>query len=81
MLQILRNQKIWVRMVITITLFMVIGGTGMMTWTMVKQREMAILQAKDFSSSAFLLTMTSLTGMMISGTTAQQLPIFLEQVE
>ena len=81
MFQILRDQKIWVRMVIAITLFMVIGGMGMMTWTMMKQREMAILQAKDFSRSAFLLTMTSLTGMMISGTTEQQLSIFLEQVE
>ena len=81
MLQILRDQKIWVRMVIAITLFMVVGGMGMLTWTMTKQREMAIQQAKDFSESAFLLTMTSLTGMMISGTTGQQLSIFLGQIE
>ena len=81
MLQILRNQKIWVRIVFAITLFMMIAGMSMMTWTMVKQREMAILQAKDFSRSAFLLTMTSLTGMMISGTTKQQLSMFLDQVE
>jgi methyl-accepting chemotaxis protein len=81
MLQTLRNQKIWVRIVVAVTLFMLIGGTGMMTWTMAKQREMAILQAKDFSSSAFLLTMASLTEMMISGTMGQHLSTFLDQVE
>ncbi len=81
MLQTLRNQKIWVRIVVSVTLFMVIGGTGMVTWTMMKQREMAILQAKDFSGSTFLLTMASLTEMMISGTIGQQLSTFLGQVE
>ena len=81
MLHKLRNQKIWARIVIAITLFMLVGGTGFVTWTLVKQRDMAVVQAKDFSGSAYLLTMASLTEMMISGTISQQLPAYLEQVD
>ncbi|MDK9723421.1 MAG: methyl-accepting chemotaxis protein [Sterolibacteriaceae bacterium MAG5] len=75
----LRNLKVWARLVVGISLILVIAGAGLVAWTTVKQRDTAIRQAQDFSRSVHLMTMSSLTGMMITGTIAQR-GVYLDQV-
>ncbi|CAG0960017.1 Methyl-accepting chemotaxis protein PctB [Rhodocyclaceae bacterium] len=75
----LRNLKVWARLVVGISLILVIAGAGLVAWTTVKQRDTAIRQAQDFSRSVHLMTMSSLTGMMITGTIAQR-SVYLDQV-
>ncbi|MDO8931069.1 MAG: methyl-accepting chemotaxis protein [Rhodocyclaceae bacterium] len=75
----LRNLKIWVRLVVGISLILVIAVSGLTAWTTFKQRQTAIQQAQDFSMSVHRMTMASLTGMMLTGTIAQR-GIYLDQV-
>jgi methyl-accepting chemotaxis protein len=78
-MQQLRDLKIWVRLVVGISLILVIAGSGLVAWTTMKQRETAILQAQDFSRSVHLMTMSSLTGMMLTGTIGQR-AVYIDQV-
>ncbi len=75
----LRDLKIWVRLVVGISTILVIAAAGLVVWTTLKQRDTAIEQAQDFSMSVHRMTMSSLTGMMITGTIAQR-AVYLDQV-
>ena len=75
----LRDLKIWVRLVVGISAILVIAGSGLVAWTTMKQRETAVLQAQDFSKSVHLMTMSSLTGMMLTGTIGER-AVYLDQV-
>ncbi len=75
----LRDLKIWVRLVVGISAILVVAGSGLVAWTTMKQRETAILQAQDFSRSVHLMTMSSLTGMMLTGTIGER-AVYLDQV-
>jgi len=75
----LRDLKIWVRLVVGISTILVVAGSGLVAWTTMKQRETAILQAQDFSRSVHLMTMSSLTGMMLTGTIGER-AVYLDQV-
>jgi len=73
------NLKIWVRLVVGISIILVIAWAGMIWWATVEQRETAIGQARDFSQSVHRMTMASLTGMMITGTVGQR-AVYLDQI-
>jgi methyl-accepting chemotaxis protein len=66
-------------LVVGISAILVIAAAGLVIWTTMNQRNMAIQQAQDFSMSVHRMTMSSLTGMMITGTIAQR-AIYLDQV-
>jgi len=74
-----RNLKIWVRLVVGISIILVIAWSGMIWWATVQQRETAIGQARDFSQSVHRMTMASLTGMMLTGTIGQR-ALYLDQI-
>ncbi|HEX8964147.1 MAG TPA: methyl-accepting chemotaxis protein [Rhodocyclaceae bacterium] len=78
-MQKLRDLKIWVRLVAGISVILVVAAAGLVTWMTAKQRDTAIVQAQDFSMSVHRMTMSALTGMMITGTVAQR-AIYLDQV-
>ena len=75
----LGNLKIWVRLVVGVSLILVIAGSSLVVWATLKQRDTAIQQARDFSMSLHQMTVSSLTGMMITGTIGQR-AVFLDQV-
>ena len=75
----IRNMKIWVRLVVVISVILVVAWSGMIWWATVLQRETAIDQARDFSLGVHRMTMASLTGMMITGTIAQR-AVYLDQI-
>ncbi|MDD5240906.1 MAG: methyl-accepting chemotaxis protein [Sulfuricella sp.] len=75
----IRNLKIWVRLVVGISIILVIAWSSMIWWATVQQRDTAIDQARDFSLSVHRMTMASLTGMMITGTVAQR-AVYLDQI-
>ena len=75
----IRDLKIWIRLVVGISLLLVVAVSGLVAWTAMKQRDTAIRQAQDFSMSVHRMTLSSLTGMMITGTIAQR-AVYLDQV-
>jgi methyl-accepting chemotaxis protein len=75
----LHNFRIWVRLVVGISAILFVADSGLVAWTTIKQRDTAIAQAKDFSQSIHRMTLSGLTGMMITGTVNQR-AIFLDQV-
>ncbi|MGE5467619.1 MAG: methyl-accepting chemotaxis protein, partial [Ignavibacteria bacterium] len=75
----LQNYKIWVRLVIGVSVILFVADLGLIAWTTVKQRDTAIAQAMDFSQSVHRMTLAGLTGMMLTGTVAQR-AVFLDQV-
>ncbi|MFZ2853314.1 MAG: methyl-accepting chemotaxis protein [Rhodocyclaceae bacterium] len=74
------NWKIWLRLTAAIWLVLIAVWTGMIVWESEINRETAIAQATDFSSSIHEMTMAGLTGMMITGTVGQR-EVFLDQIE
>ena len=72
--------NIWARLVVAIFLVIAIAGTGMLAWAVHVQRSTAIQLAKDFAESVHQMTLAGLTGMMITGTTAQR-AVFLDQIK
>ncbi len=75
----IRDLKIWVRLVVGISLILVLAWAGMILWATNEQRNTAIEQARDFSQSVHRMTMASLTGMMITGTIGQR-AVYLDQI-
>jgi methyl-accepting chemotaxis protein len=75
----IRNHKIWVRLVVGISIILVMAWSGMIWWATAQQRATAIGQAREFSQSVHRMTMASLTGMMLTGTVAQR-ALYLDQI-
>ncbi|MCK9200575.1 MAG: methyl-accepting chemotaxis protein [Gallionella sp.] len=71
--------KIWVRLVGGILIILTIAWSGMIWWSTVQQRESAIEQARSYSYSVHHMTLSGLTGMMITGTVSQR-AVFLDQI-
>ena len=76
----IKNLKIWIRLVGVIWLMLVLAWGGMIFWASNSQRATAIEEAKGFSLAIHQMTMSSLTGMMLTGTIAQR-AVFLDQVK
>lgn len=72
--------KIWIRLTAAIWFVLAIIWAGAIVWTTQVNRETAIQQAQDFSTSIHEMTMAGLTGMMITGTVGQR-EVFLDQIE
>jgi methyl-accepting chemotaxis protein len=71
--------KIWIQLLVTITLALAVVWAGGILWQNRVNRDMAIAQARSFSLSMHDATMAGLTGMMVTGTIAQR-AVFLDQV-
>ncbi|MDO8892422.1 MAG: methyl-accepting chemotaxis protein [Sulfurimicrobium sp.] len=76
----IHNLKIWIRLVGVIWLMLMLAWSGMILWASHSQRATAIEEAKSFSLAIHQMTMSSLTGMMITGTIAQR-AVFLDQIK
>ena len=76
----MKNMKIWVQLLITITMALVVVWTGVIIWQNHAYREAAVEQAHGFSLSMHEATMAGLTGMMVTGTVGQR-AVFLDQIK
>ena len=76
----LGNMKIWVRLVIGISVILVLAWAGIIWLVMVQQAEMGIRQAKDFSSSVNQMTVAAMTAMMIQGNMDDR-AVYLDQIQ
>ena len=77
--QRIRDLKIWVRQIAAIWLMLILAWSGMIYWASFEHHRTAIQQSVDFSNSIHQMTLSGLTGMMITGTVAQR-AIYLDQI-
>ena len=73
------NQKIWVRLVATISAMLVLLLSAIIVWAYVEQKDNAEIQARDFAGSVHQMTLASLTGMMMTGSIGER-ALYLDQV-
>jgi len=76
----LRNLKIWVRLVVGISIMLVLALTGIVWWVNVQQQEMGIKQAHEFAGSVNQMTIAAMTGMMITGNVGDR-AVYLDQIK
>ena len=76
----LGNMKIWVRLVIGISIILFLAWAGIIWLVMVQQQEMGIRQAKDFSASVNQITVAAMTAMMIQGNMDDR-AVYLDQIQ
>ncbi|MDD5249814.1 MAG: methyl-accepting chemotaxis protein [Rhodocyclaceae bacterium] len=74
------GRRIWVRLLSGILLMAGLIGCGLIAWVHHEQRNNAVMQAQDFANSVHQMTLSALTGMMLTGTIAQR-AVFLDQVK
>ncbi len=74
------NQKIWVRLIISIGAMTIASWAVMILWTAHVSEKAAIEQAQDFARSAHDMVLAGLTGMMVTGT-IQQREVFIDQIK
>ncbi|HRL76890.1 MAG TPA: methyl-accepting chemotaxis protein [Candidatus Accumulibacter phosphatis] len=74
------NQKIWVRLIVSISAMTIASWAAMILWTAHVSEETAIEQAQDFAQSAHDMVLAGLTGMMVTGT-IQQREVFIDQIK
>ena len=75
----IRDLKIGVRLIVAIWLMITIAWTGTLLWSVRVQRDTLIEHTKDFAQSVHQMTLAGLTGMMITGSSAQR-AVFLDQI-
>ncbi|TLD47433.1 MAG: Methyl-accepting chemotaxis protein PctB [Accumulibacter sp.] len=74
------NQKIWVRLIVSISAMTIASWAVMILWTAHVSEEVAIEQARDFARSAHDMVLAGLTGMMVTGTIPQR-EVFIDQIK
>ncbi|MCM8612003.1 methyl-accepting chemotaxis protein [Accumulibacter sp.] len=74
------NQKIWVRLIVSIGAMTIVSWAVMILWTARVSEETAIVQAQDFATSAHDMVLAGLTGMMVTGTMPQR-EVFIDQIK
>ena len=74
------NQKIWVRLIVSISVMTIASWAVMIVWTAHVSEEAAIEQAQDFARSAHDMVLAGLTGMMVTGTIPQR-EVFIDQIK
>ncbi len=79
-MKILGGVKIWLRLVVGVSVMLVIAWAGIVGWVTVQQQEMGIRQARDFAASVNQMTIAAMTGMMIAGNIADR-SVYLEQIQ
>jgi methyl-accepting chemotaxis protein len=79
-MNMIANQKIWVKLTAAIWVMLMVFWTGLIFWESYVNRQTAIEQAKEFSLSMHESTLAGLTGMMLTGTIGQR-EIFLDQIK
>ncbi len=75
----LHDIRIWLRLVVVILVGTISAGGGLVYWSTLQQKKIAVDQARDFAQSVHQMTMAGLTGMMITGSIAQR-NVFLDQI-
>ncbi|MCX7176385.1 MAG: methyl-accepting chemotaxis protein [Proteobacteria bacterium] len=76
----LKDSKIWVRLVLGISIMMIVSWSVIIWWVTAQQQEMGIKQAKDFSVSVNQMTIASLTALMIIEKMDKR-DIYLDQIQ
>ncbi len=79
MLSKFANQKIWVRLLVSIGAMTIASWTIMIVWMGHLSEKTAIGQAQEFARSAHDMVLAGLTGMMVTGT-IQQREVFIDQI-
>lgn len=79
-MKLLSNSKIWVRLVLGISIMMIVSWSVIIWWVTVQQQEMGIRQAKDFAVSVNQMTIASLTALMIVEKMDKR-DIYLDQIQ
>lgn len=79
-MQLLKNSKIWVRLVLGIAIMMIVSWSIIIWWVTAQQQEMGIRQAKDFAVSVNQMTIASLTALMIIDKMDKR-DIYLDQIQ
>ncbi|HOG04037.1 MAG TPA: methyl-accepting chemotaxis protein, partial [Accumulibacter sp.] len=74
------NQKIWVRLIVSISFMTIASWAVMILWTAHVSEEAAIEQAQEFARSAHDMVLAGLTGMMVTGTIPQR-EVFIDQIK
>ena len=74
------NQKIWVRLIVSISVMTIASWAVMILWSAHVSEEAAIEQAQDFARSAHDMVLAGLTGMMVTGTIPQR-EVFIDQIK
>ncbi|MBK8114918.1 MAG: PilZ domain-containing protein [Candidatus Accumulibacter sp.] len=74
------NQKIWVRLIVSISVMTIVSWAVMILWSAHVSEEAAIEQAQDFARSAHDMVLAGLTGMMVTGTIPQR-EVFIDQIK
>ncbi|MER2624105.1 MAG: methyl-accepting chemotaxis protein [Accumulibacter sp.] len=74
------NQKIWVRLIVSISVMTIVSWAVMILWSVHVSEEAAIEQAQDFARSAHDMVLAGLTGMMVTGTIPQR-EVFIDQIK
>jgi methyl-accepting chemotaxis protein len=76
----IHNLKIWIRLVVGISVLLILAWTGIVWLVVVQQQEMGLKQARDFASSVNQMTVAAMTGMMITGTMDNR-AVYLDQIQ
>lgn len=79
-MKILGDLKIWVRLVVGISVMLVVSLSCIVWFVSMQQQEMGIKQAREFSSSVNQMTVAAMTAMMYSGDMKDR-AIYLDQVQ
>ena len=74
------NVKIWLRLVVGISVMLMLAWAGIVWLVAAQQAEMGIKQARDFSASVNQMTIAAMTGMMITGNIAER-AVYLDQIQ
>ncbi len=74
------SMKIWMRLVIGISMILLLAWAGIIWLVMVQQQEMGIRQARDFSASVNQMTVAAMTAMMIQGNMDDR-AVYLDQIQ
>ena len=76
----MNSLKIWVRLVVGISVLLIASWAGIVWLVSVQQQEMGISQAREFAASVNQMTIAAMTGMMITGNIEDR-AVYLEQIQ
>ena len=79
-MNLLGNMKIWLRLVVGMSMILLFVWAGIIWLVMQQQQEMGIRQARDFSVSVNQMTVAAMTAMMYQNTMDDR-AIYLDQIQ
>ena len=76
----LGDSKIWIRLVLGISVMLVVSWACIIWFVTIQQQEMGIKQAREFSSSVNQMTVAAMTAMMYAGDMKDR-AVYLDQIQ